>query len=94
MLIFSEKLKELRLEKRLTQLQLAERLHISKAMISSYETGVRLPSYDVLVKIASLFGVTTDFLLGLNHKRYMDVTGVSDKQLIILTNLVDEFKTK
>jgi len=46
-------------------------------MISAYETSTRYPSYYILVKLSNLFGTTTD-LLGLDHKRYIDTSGLSD----------------
>ena len=60
---FSVRLKELRTQKRLTQNQVAERVGVTRSMISSYETDIRYPSYDILVKLARMFGVTTDYLL-------------------------------
>jgi len=65
MVNFSENIKKLRQQQHMTQKELAERIGISKAMISAYETEMRYPSYDVLIKLATIFNVTTDFLLGL-----------------------------
>ena len=59
-----EKIKELRISKKLTQATLAKRLHLSASVISSYEMSHRQPSYDVLVRMARLFNVSTDYLLG------------------------------
>lgn len=60
---------------RLTQLQVAPRVRISKAMVSSYELSARQPSYDVLIKLTALFGVTTDYLLGVERERFISVKG-------------------
>lgn len=68
MVNFSENIKKLRRQQHMTQKELAERIGISKAMISAYETEMRYPSYDVLIKLAAVFGVTTDFLLGLEKR--------------------------
>ena len=89
---FGEKIKHLRLGMGLTQVQLAERLHISKAMISSYETGIRFPSYDVLIKFAALFKVTTDYLLSFDRVKSIDVTGLSDSQVDLILKMVNELK--
>ena len=91
---FGTKIKHLRHGSNLTQVQVAERLHISKAMISSYETGIRLPSYDVLIKFATLYGVTTDYLLGFDRVKSVDVTGLSDNQVDLVVNMVNEFRAK
>lgn len=64
MKILSERIKELRLEKKLTQPQLAEIIGVSKGMISFWENGVCEPTASNLVKLANYFDVTTDYLLG------------------------------
>ena len=89
---FGEKIKHLRQGMGLTQVQISERLHISKAMVSSYETGIRLPSYDILIKFAKFFGVTTDYLLGFNRVKSVDVTGLSDSQVDVIIKMIFELK--
>jgi len=64
MTIFSERFKELRLGKKLAQTEIAKILNVSNGTVGLWETGKRLPSYEVLVRIANFFDVTTDFLLG------------------------------
>ena len=63
MVDFSLRLKQLRLEKHLTQAQVAERIGVTPSMVSSYETDIRLPSFEVMPRISVLFGVTVDCLL-------------------------------
>ena len=60
-------LKELRREKGVTGAIIAKELNITKSAYSNYEQGLRLPTYDVLVKLAQIFGVTTDYLLGIDQ---------------------------
>ena len=88
------RLKTLRLQKHLTQSQLAERLGITKSMVSAYETATRYPSYEILFKLAFLFGTTTDYLLGLEKKRYIDTTGLSDSNLELVSSLVTALRGK
>lgn len=66
---FGERLKELRIEKGLTQIQLAKILDISKSNISKYEAGSVEPNLDIITKCAVYFDVYTDFLLGLSDNR-------------------------
>lgn len=61
--MFSQRLKELREEKGLTQAKLAEEIGVTPQNISYFEKG-REPSYDILIKLADFFGVTTDYLIG------------------------------
>lgn len=59
-----ERLRELRIEKELTQSQLAEKLNVDFRTISNWEKGVRKPDIDALVKIADCFDISVDYLLG------------------------------
>ena len=58
------RIKQLRLEKDITQKDLADFLGVTPKAISFYELGQRMPSNDVILKLAQKFGVTTDYLLG------------------------------
>lgn len=91
MVDFAKKLKLLRTDKHITQAQLAERLWITKSMVSAYETSMRMPSYDVLVKIAKYFNVTTDYLLGLEKKQTTNTLTITQEQHEALTRLLDTF---
>lgn len=71
--MLSEKIKQLRVMNDMTQGELANKVElVSRKSISMYEKGHRIPPIDVLEKIAEVFGVTTDYLLG----RGEHVTGV------------------
>lgn len=80
MVNLSERIKFLRQNANLTQNQLADRIGVSKSLISAYELGNRLPSYDNLIKIATIFKVSTDYLLGVENKNYLDMSGLTDSQ--------------
>ncbi len=62
---FGERLRELRLEKGWSQQQMAEALGYKKHSVSNWEVRGKQPDYDVLMEIAKLFNVTTDYLLGM-----------------------------
>lgn len=89
-----EKLKSLRIEKKLTQKQIADRIGLAISAVSSYESGTRYPSYDVLVKLARIFHVTTDYLLGMTENRNIDVTGLNDNEIELISQLVDAIRQK
>lgn len=86
------RLKALRLKHNLTQAQVAERLGISKAVVSSYEVASRYPSYDVLVKLAFMYGVTTDFLLGLDNRKMIDVSTLTPNQINAIEAVISSYK--
>ena len=89
---FGNRLKTLRIKKKLTQQQLADLLGLTKSVISAYENGLRYPAYDVLIKIASIFKVSTDFLLGVEIKREIDTSGLTDEQVEALIELIDTIR--
>ena len=80
MVDFGNVLKTLRLRENMTQAQLAHKLGLTKSVISAYETGLRLPSYDILIHIAKIYSVSTDYLLGIEHKQEIDISGLSQEE--------------
>lgn len=88
------KLKSLRIEKRLTQKQVADRIGLAISAVSSYESGSRYPSYDVLVRLAHIFHVSTDYLLGMTDKRNVDITGLEDDEIEVVSQLVEMLRSK
>ena len=63
--VFSERLKDLRIEKGLTQIELAKNLGVSKGVISLWENSLREPGMYSLIQIAKFFDVSIDYLVGL-----------------------------
>ena len=92
MVNFGERLRQLRKARGLTQGQLADLLGGSKMMISSYESGTRFPPYPTLVKIANLYSVTTDYLLGAQKRKALSADGLTDDQLQLVKAMIDEFR--
>lgn len=87
-----ETIKSLRNAKRMTQAEFAERISVTKSTVSAYENGLRLPSYDVLIRIARLFKVSTDHLLGYSEKPVLDVSGLTRNQINAVQEVVDAYK--
>lgn len=94
MVDFGNTLKTLRLKENMTQAQLAQKLRLTKSVISAYETGLRMPSYDILLHIAQIFKVSTDYLLGLEHSQEIDLSGLSKEEINALLNLIKVMKRK
>ena len=70
-----ERLRELRKEEGITQIELAEILDKTNGAISAYETGRKNPSLEVLGELADLFGVSTDYLMGREEAKNEQITG-------------------
>lgn len=65
--IFAKNLTELRIENKLTQLELAEKLNYTDKAVSKWERGESLPDVTVIIGISELFGVTLDYLFKEEH---------------------------
>ena len=85
------KIKQLRSQRNMSQITLAQ-LGVSKSVISSYENSVHLPPYDVLIQLARIFGVSTDYLLGTANNKAINVDGLTDTQIDSITMIVNELK--
>ena len=94
MVDFGNTLKSLRIKNNMTQAQLANRLGLTKSVISAYETGLRMPSYDVLIHISRIFNVTTDYLLGIEPKQQIDLSGLSTDEIDAIINLIKTIQKK
>lgn len=88
---FSVKLKALRRSKGYSQQALADKLGVTKSLISGYEQDLRLPSLDMLVKISREFGVSSDYLLSLDRQKTINVEALTDRQIAIISDMVNEF---
>lgn len=91
---FGKKLKELRLQAGLTQKQLAERLGVTKSVVSFYELQERSPSPDVLIKLSGIFHVSTDYLLGLERKNVIDISDLTAEQTDVIESLIAVLRNK
>lgn len=79
---------------KLTQKQVADRIGVATSAVSSYESGSRYPSYDVLIKLARLFHVSTDYLLGIANKRNIDITELHDDEAALILQMVEMLQTR
>ena len=87
-LTIGERLKELRHRRNLRQDQVAEIIGVNKTAISLYENGTRQPAYEILLSFARLYRVSTDYLLGMTNVRNIDVTGLTDQEIGLISELV------
>lgn len=70
--ILSIRIKELRKERKWSQKELGEKVDVSESFISKVESGKKQPSREVTAKIAEVFNITTDFLLGLSDEEELN----------------------
>lgn len=92
------KLKELRQERQWTQGYVAKRIGVTASVISAYETCIRQPSYEALIKLARLYGVSSDYLLGLSGRRTVEnqhlvsLDGLTPTKIALVIQLIDALK--
>lgn len=91
---FGQRLKELRVQAGMTQLQLAQRMGVTKSVVSFYELQERTPSPDILVKLSGIFKVSTDYLLGLDPRETIDISGLSREDIVIMRALAESLRQK
>ena len=91
---FGKILKELRQKSGLTQKQLAAQMGVTKSLISFYELQERVPSPSVLVKLSTIFHVSTDYLLGLEKGRSLDVSGLTEREETAVIRMVEILSKK
>lgn len=89
---FSVHLKQLRTARKLTQIQVANYVGVSRSVISAYENDMRYPSYEILIRLSALFGVSVDYLLGMEGRKYLDISDLSDQEAAAVSEMVRLFK--
>ena len=102
---FGARIKELRMAKKIQQITLSEHLNVSKSLISAYESGAKVPSVEMLAKLAQFFQVSMDYMYGFVSKGdgsgiskldykfdYINASGLLESQRLLVVQLIEEFK--
>ena len=88
----NEKIKELRISQGYSQVEFARRLGVTKQCVSNWENDNVVPSIEMLVKIADLFHVSTDYILARSTEAYIDVSGLTPQQIGHISLIVNDFQ--
>ena len=86
------RIKELRKEFGLSQVELALRMEVTKQTISNWENENIQPSVDMLVGLANVFNVTTDYLLGLDDVPRLSIEGLPLSFAAHLAQIIEDFR--
>ena len=92
--MIADKIKLLREASQLTQTELAKKLNITRSSVNAWEMGISVPSTTYLIELALLFHVSTDFLLGLEQNNTIDISTLSEREAILVYELVDYFTSQ
>lgn len=92
--MLNEKIKELRKAKRVSQVEMASALGLTKQCVSNWENDNIQPSIEMLVKIADYFGVTTDYLLCRSETDVINVEGLSPVEISHIRDIVADLRNR
>lgn len=88
------KIKELRIKFGFTQAGLAAQLGITRSAVNAWEMGVALPSTETVVKLARIFGVPSDCLLGIDDAKTISAEGLSSEEIRSIEGIIACFREK
>lgn len=90
--MLNERIKQLRLAYKLNQVEFGRKLGVTKQCVSNWENNNIQPSVEMLMKIADLFSVTTDYLLGRDDRQYLDISGLTESETIHVQNVINDIR--
>ena len=92
--MLNERIRELRRAFGLSQVELAGAMNVSKQCVSNWENDNVQPSIEMLVKLAKFFNVSADFLLDLDEKTPIDVSGLSEREIAHIKLIVQDLTAR
>lgn len=84
----NENIRTLRMARNLSQVDLAKALGVIKQSISNWENNNIQPSIDMFIHLVHFFSVSTDYLLGLDQRKYLEISGLTDQQLAHIATII------
>ncbi len=88
--MLGENIKNLRIIKGLNQVQLAQIVGVTKQSISNWENDNIQPSIDMLIKLADVFSVSTDYLLDREAERKLDSKNLNEKEIANIQEIIND----
>ena len=92
--MLNQRIREVRQARGMSQVERAGLLGVTKQSVSSWENDNIQPSIEMLVKLAQTLAVSTDYLLGLDGRQTLDVSGLSPRAVGHLQLLVEDIRDK
>ena len=92
--MLGKRINELRLSFGWTQVQLAQKLGVTKQTVSNWENDNIQPSIDMLIKLSKIFNKPTDYLLGLVSTNTINVDGLPTEFVSHIIQIIDDYKAK
>ena len=92
--MIADKVKMLREKRGITQAELAKQLGITRAGVNAWEMGISVPSTQYIVELALFFGVSADYLLGLESSATVSVEGLNDREIASIVEVIRCYREK
>ena len=92
--MLGKRIGELRLAFGWSQVELAKRLGVAKQTVSNWENDNIQPSIEMLVRLAKLFNVTTDYMLGLEKIPRLNTEGLPAHVIAHISQLIEDYREK
>ena len=90
--MLGDKIFMLREQYGMSQVALAEKIGKSKQSISNWENNNILPSIDMLIKLSEVFNVSCDYLLGLDNRKFLEISGLDESELVHLQLIINDIR--
>lgn len=91
---FDERIRQLRQARGISQVELSAALDVTKQSVSNWENNNIQPSIDILIRLSQYFSVSTDYILGLDERKYIEITGLTDKEVTHIQQIIDDIKNR
>ena len=88
------RIKQLSTERGITQVELAKKLNVSKQAVSNWENDNIQPSIEILMKLSDYFSVSCDYLLGLDDKKYLEISGLTAEETSHVQQIINDIRKK
>jgi hypothetical protein len=90
----SDRIRLLRERRGLTQSELAKQLGITRSSVNAWEQGISVPSTQYIVELATIFKISTDYLLGVESTASINVSGLTDEDIELAHSLIERLRKK
>lgn len=92
--MIAERIRALREQANMTQSELARKLGITRSSVNAWEMGISVPSTQYLMRLAEIFQVSTDYLLGRSTTSTVSVAGLSEEDIQLVHTLIHHLRKR
>ena len=90
--MLNQRIRETRLARKMSQVDLANALGVTKQSVSNWENDNIQPSIEMLIRLSRILSTSTDYLLGLEDRRYIEVDGLSVAEIAHIQQIIYDIR--